>query len=198
MTNNWNTTVWLTPSDGKRWRFDPGSLSLAFAYSGDFGYNIDAWETLREPSDLDAWLTGRFGPALRPSHDTEYLDARHLRAAIAAVARRIASGDKLDPAAVDTINDWAGRPSAQHYLAGGTREPEPPSPARLIATIAQDAVRSFAPNTGTIRECAADDCRLIFLDSSRPQNRRWCSMNRCGGRAKARTHYAQHRTGEPS
>jgi len=36
--------------------------------------------------------------------------------------------------------------------------------------------------------CGADNCALIYLDTSRPGNRRWCSMERCGNRAKVRGH----------
>ena len=39
------------------------------------------------------------------------------------------------------------------------------------------------------RECPADDCHWLFLDTSRNQSRRWCSMESCGNRAKAKRHY---------
>jgi predicted RNA-binding Zn ribbon-like protein len=35
-----------------------------------------------------------------------------------------------------------------------------------------------------LRECAADDCGWIFIDTSRNRSRRWCSMSSCGNRAK--------------
>lgn len=192
------TEVWLTPSDGRRWRFDPGALSLAFGYTGDFGYNVDAWETLRMPADLDAWLSERFGPVLYPSDDADHAGAKELRAAITSAARHLATGQTLDGTDIDTINIWASRPSVPPYLSGGTHGPVSPTPSQMLAAIAHDAIRTFATTTGMIRECAAADCHLIFLDTSRPQSRRWCSMSRCGGRAKARTHYARHLTGEPS
>ncbi len=198
MTSRSDTGVWLTPSDGRRWRFDPGALSLAFGCTGDFGYNVDAWETLRESADLDLWLSERFGPVLHPSDDVGLAGAKQLRAAVTATARRAASGQILDPADIDTINLWASRLSVPPYLAGGTRGPVPSAPSQMLAAIAHDAIRTFATTAGMVRECAADDCHLIFLDASRPQSRRWCSMSRCGGRAKARTHYARHLTGERS
>ncbi|WP_431965125.1 CGNR zinc finger domain-containing protein [Nocardia sp. bgisy134] len=30
-----------------------------------------------------------------------------------------------------------------------------------------------------IRACTADDCGLLFIDTSRPGHRRWYSMERC-------------------
>ncbi len=190
------TTVWLDPPDGRRWRFDPGSLSLAFAYTGDFGYGVSAWERLHSSVDLDAWLTERFGLLSHSSTAADFSGARELRTAITSSARRLAAGHELAPDDVDTINIWASTLAISPHLEGGNHSGDAPRPAQALATIAQDAISSFARAAGTIRECAADDCRLIFLDSSRPQSRRWCSMSRCGGRAKSHTHYARHMTGE--
>jgi predicted RNA-binding Zn ribbon-like protein len=59
-----------------------------------------------------------------------------------------------------------------------------------VSAIARDAIDLVAgPHAERIRECAADDCSLIFVDLSRPGQRRWCSMERCGNRAKQRTRY---------
>jgi predicted RNA-binding Zn ribbon-like protein len=40
-----------------------------------------------------------------------------------------------------------------------------------------------------VRECAGTACTWLFLDRSRNRSRRWCSMESCGNRAKARRHY---------
>jgi predicted RNA-binding Zn ribbon-like protein len=45
-----------------------------------------------------------------------------------------------------------------------------------------------------VRECASETCRWLFLDRSRPGNRRWCDMKTCGNRAKARRHYRRRKT----
>jgi predicted RNA-binding Zn ribbon-like protein len=42
--------------------------------------------------------------------------------------------------------------------------------------------------SGRLRACAAADCGYFYLDTSRSGNRRWCSMQRCGNRAKVRAH----------
>lgn len=46
-------------------------------------------------------------------------------------------------------------------------------------------------DAGLIRECAGEGCSWLFLDTSRNRTRRWCSMEDCGNRAKARRHYAR-------
>jgi predicted RNA-binding Zn ribbon-like protein len=43
------------------------------------------------------------------------------------------------------------------------------------------------PLSGRFRECARATCPMVFVDSSRPGTRRWCAMERCGNREKART-----------
>ena len=44
-----------------------------------------------------------------------------------------------------------------------------------------------------IRECASETCSWLFLDTTRNGRRRWCDMNTCGNRAKARRYYQRHR-----
>lgn len=46
-----------------------------------------------------------------------------------------------------------------------------------------------------VHMCSGPDCGWLFLDESRNQQRRWCMMQTCGNRAKARRHYAS-RTGQ--
>ena len=44
------------------------------------------------------------------------------------------------------------------------------------------------PPSGKLRQCAADHCGGFFIDNSRAKPRRWCAMDRCGNRAKAKRH----------
>lgn len=43
-----------------------------------------------------------------------------------------------------------------------------------------------------LRVCANPECGWLFLDFSRNHSRRWCSMESCGNRAKARRFYRRH------
>ena len=50
------------------------------------------------------------------------------------------------------------------------------------------------PHAHKLKECQDDrGCGWLFVDESRAQNRRWCSMGDCGNRAKARRHYLRKR-----
>lgn len=45
-----------------------------------------------------------------------------------------------------------------------------------------------------IGQCADDrGCGWLFIDSTKNHSRRWCEMNDCGNRAKARRHYQRNR-----
>jgi predicted RNA-binding Zn ribbon-like protein len=45
-----------------------------------------------------------------------------------------------------------------------------------------------------VRQCEDDrGCGFLFIDFSRNKSRRWCSMESCGNRAKARRHYGRVR-----
>jgi predicted RNA-binding Zn ribbon-like protein len=48
-----------------------------------------------------------------------------------------------------------------------------------------------------LRMCSGDGCGWLFLDRSRNRKRRWCEMEVCGNRAKARRHYARQRRTRP-
>ncbi len=49
-----------------------------------------------------------------------------------------------------------------------------------------------------IRRCANPACVLVFLDTSKGGQRRWCDMTVCGNRAKAAAHYRRRRRGVPA
>lgn len=65
---------------------------------------------------------------------------------------------------------------------------------RIIWPIAQSAAELLtSPDLHKVRECEARDCYWLFLDNSRNRSRRWCSMDACGNREKARRHYHRQR-----
>ena len=67
------------------------------------------------------------------------------------------------------------------------------APLRPIARSAAELLTSA--DLGRVRECDGATCTWLFLDQSRNRSRRWCSMESCGNRAKARRHYHRQRTG---
>jgi predicted RNA-binding Zn ribbon-like protein len=61
-----------------------------------------------------------------------------------------------------------------------------------VARSAADLLTSEQLNR--VRVCEDDrGCGYLFIDNTRNRSRRWCSMESCGNRAKARRHYARQR-----
>lgn len=44
-----------------------------------------------------------------------------------------------------------------------------------------------------LKMCAAEECRRVFFDRSKPATRRWCMSNLCGNRMKTRTYRERQR-----
>ena len=61
----------------------------------------------------------------------------------------------------------------------------------LVARSAADLLTSG--NLDRVRQCGDAECGWLFIDTSRNRSRRWCDMNDCGNRAKARRHYRRVR-----
>jgi len=63
--------------------------------------------------------------------------------------------------------------------------------ASLLMPITMSAVELLTgARSAKVRQCQDDrGCGWLFVDESRAQNRRWCSMGDCGNRAKAHRHY---------
>jgi predicted RNA-binding Zn ribbon-like protein len=174
--------------DEQTWWFDSGSVALDFAHTGGFA---SEHELLAGSAALAGWVSVRFPEIVAAASDRDLIDARTLREAIARVARSIADRSTPSPEDVDVINLFAATPDIPPALDGGSRQAGR-SRARVgqaFAAIARAGIQVFdGANLERVRECAAEDCELVFFDESRSNNRRWCSMQRCGNRAKVRAH----------
>jgi predicted RNA-binding Zn ribbon-like protein len=73
---------------------------------------------------------------------------------------------------------------------------------RVLWPVVRAAAELFtSKELDRVKECANDPCGWLFLDVSRNRSRRWCSMESCGNRMKARRHYQRRRaeaTGQAS
>ncbi|WP_239144414.1 ABATE domain-containing protein [Streptomyces sp. SID14515] len=189
----------LRHPDGSSFRFDPGALCLELLPTGGPG-PLAHFEVLREPADLVRWaeesrLPDRLGPgpALVVSA-AEVADARALRDALWRLTEGHVRGTPPGPDDLATLNDAAAHPplTARLTADGGRAWAPGGTGTGLLSTVARDAVDLFTgAHAHRIRTCGAHDCRLLFVDTSRPGKRRWCSMERCGNRAKVRAHRAR-------
>ena len=103
-----------------------------------------------------------------------------LRSALDDVTRTIRS-------AAPTLHLEARNQSVRYVAA-------PALDAWLLGPLAISAMELVtSPDRAHVKICPGEDCHWLFLDQSRNGTRRWCSMDSCGGKAKARTHYETHR-----
>jgi predicted RNA-binding Zn ribbon-like protein len=176
---------------GGSFRFDAGAVCLDFAHSGGEG-RYAVFETLHEPADLGDWLAQPPLAAILtvPVAARELTAAKALRQAIWDAAHARAAQRRLPAGAVATINRAAAAAPLVPELAAGattTAWAPPVRATQALSTLARETIELLAgPLAGRIRECASDDCPLVFVDSSRPGARRWCAMERCGNRHKLR------------
>lgn len=185
------TGQWFDSAGEAKWWFDSGSVALDFANTGALPDNIEQFQA---PSDLGKWLHERLESVDPGLGERELSDALGLRAAIAALALGAVQRHFADAAHIDILNLFAAMPDVPPVLDGGSRQA---GASRLrsqqaLSSIAREAIRILGDDTAPrIRQCSADDCDLVYLDTSRSGNRRWCSMQRCGNRAKVRAHRAR-------
>ncbi|MFF9647100.1 CGNR zinc finger domain-containing protein [Kitasatospora aureofaciens] len=181
----------LTTPGGSSFLFDPGALCLELLTTGGPG-DLFRFEALHRPSDLTDWLPrSRLRlPAGAVRITAEQLtDARTLRDALWRLATARAHGTTGTAADHAALNRAAAHPPLVPQIApdGTAAAPLPADGAQLVSTLARDAIALLTgPYADRIRECGAHNCRLLFVDTSRPGRRRWCSMERCGNRNKVR------------
>jgi predicted RNA-binding Zn ribbon-like protein len=142
----------------------------------------DAW---RSTEELDAWLA-REGYHVRP---TAPADLRRLDALRDAIWQSVRTGSREPIAAV------AGDLAFGGAVVDGRIElvPADESVEAVVADLVlriHDAERSGS--FSRLRSCA--HCRWVFFDTSRNRTGRWCSMQACGGREKAKA-YRRRRAG---
>jgi len=65
--------------------------------------------------------------------------------------------------------------------------------AGLSVVVAELYNGSINGTLDRMKMCAAEECRRVFYDRSKPATRRWCMSTLCGNRMKTRTYRARHR-----
>lgn len=158
------------------------------------------FERLRSCADVDRWIAGAGFDLATPATAADLAAIRELRGAVellvvAAIGGTVTDADRR--AAEARVTAAARGPRPRRVLADGALRTEPVTPAEVVTWLADDALDLLGgPDVVRIRECAADDCALVFLDTSRPGTRRWCSMRGCGNRAKVQRHRGRTATSE--
>jgi len=147
-------------------------------------------EELRDPNTLRSWLVAN--GLMRDGEAVDESDLKHAIAVREAMRAVIGgnNGRQVYPVDVATLNEAANasRLRIRFGRDGKPRlEPETTGPVgamgRLVATL-YSAMRD--ESWDRLKLCTDDDCRWAFFDRSKNHSSRWCTMESCGNRAKAR------------
>ena len=123
-----------------------------------------------------------------------------LREAIHAIAAALGRGARPPAPAVARLNRELGRAMARARLrpaAGGfvwEWGPERPTFDGMLDPILRSAAELLVGPVGDrVKQCPGRHCGWVFLDRTKNRRRRWCEMEVCGARAKARRYRARQR-----
>ena len=201
--------------------FDGGALALDLLNTWRF--NADQpLDLLQSPEDLVIWLAaaglpdGAYCAELSSSPPNRRIlldEALWLRRDILLIVQSLVAGELPPPYTVDALNRILTESGTSFRLDSLTIPPEGDQEERMegqlvlnvhehissvlgvLQPIALSAARIVTEaNPTRIRQCASSNCMYWFLDTSKSGRRRWCSMSRCGNRAKVAKHYRQRST----
>ena len=190
-----------------------GRLSLDFANTADWHASEQPVEFLTSYDELVAWglhvgtLTNPQAQrmldraAVRPLEAMAALhEAINLREVIYRLFSAIAQGnvpaaDDLEAFNVELALVLARSqivPTAEGYAWDWTGDED--ALDRMLWPVVRDAADLLTSGElSRVGRCADERCGWLFVDTSRNHSRRWCSMEACGNRAKARRHYHKSR-----
>ena len=179
--------------DGQVFTFEPGSLAMAFTLTGPGTHEgpLATFQTLRRPSDLEGWVREVVGAEGLQASEGDLALAVGLQAAIWNVADALIDRRPIPEGGREVLNELAAEPSLVPHLLPGPRQGwvgvrGMPS---VLSTVARDAIDVIGgPRAARLKRCDGSRCALVFVDTSRSGRRRWCSMERCGNRAKVAAH----------
>lgn len=154
------------------------------------------WESfLRWATQVDLVGSVSYFGLLR--HPEPFGEIIQLREVVYRVGLAVARGRPISKRDVDFIRERANapRPKVEFSNNGMHWRPALLHVSReLCAVLAGEALGLFCSSKAArVGVCEGGNCGWLFLDESRGKRRRWCDMNDCGSRAKARRYYEKHK-----
>ena len=192
--------------------FDAGDLSLNFANTQDWHASDKPVENLKSFDDLVTWseqaclVTPELAQhlhqqAIEQPDDTAnaYDFAIQVREALYRIFSRRYAGEPILEADLALLNSVVSQALAHLQLtpAGGEIQWEWAADVyganRILWPVARAAAELLTSDKASdVRICEDDrGCGYLFIDQTKNHSRRWCSMDSCGNRAKARRHYSK-------
>ena len=163
---------------------------------------LDSYATLLEWSRkhgiMDREEEASLGRSTSKEESTRVLaDAVRLREAIYRIFSAIAHGRRAELEDLSILNEYLARGLSRVRVTEDGKSyhwnwDDKTSPDMMLYPIASSAAGLLtSEDLGRVRECANEEegCGSLFLDCSKSQTRRWCSMQSCGNRMKFRAYY---------
>lgn len=189
-----------------------GSLCLDFANTVNWHKSEQPVELLNNYSDLIDWsrntkvLSDQEADTLlrhasESPADAEAVKTRavELREAIYRIFTAVADGERPSVDDLELLNAALGPALSNARIIEGQDgytwdwAGDELSLDRMLWPVARSAAELLASaQLSQARQCADEKCGWLFLDMSRNRSRRWCSMEYCGNRNKARNYYHRH------
>ncbi|MPY56973.1 CGNR zinc finger domain-containing protein [Streptomyces spongiae] len=179
-------------------RFDCGRLCL------DLLATTHPEEQLNSVERLRAWITGAGcvppGTHLTGADMSWLAHFSELRGCIGQLVRREPGRAGFDSrsfeAALARLNEFARAatpaPRVVRTADGALVRTLDGTPGRaaLLAVVARDAIELLTDPAAcaSLRQCAGDNCPIVYVDTSRGRRRRWCSSETCGNRERVARH----------
>ncbi|HEU4488226.1 MAG TPA: CGNR zinc finger domain-containing protein [Actinomycetota bacterium] len=177
----------------------PGNLELVRRFVNTRDVEEDTDE-LDGPDSLLGWFSG-----MELLDNEAIADEEDLKRALA-LREGIRSlllannGEGLEPANLRELNRVAGSVCLRVHFdedGGPTLEPESSGVPAALGRILAAVVRATDERIwGRLKVCTNDACQWAFYDRSKNRSGKWCTMEVCGNRMKARTFRQRQGTGE--
>jgi predicted RNA-binding Zn ribbon-like protein len=200
---------------GDSFDFEAGDLSLDFANTSNWHASEHPEESLHSYFDLLAW--GKAAVVLSPESaerltrlaleqpdvaQKAYQSAIQTREAIYHIFSNRHAGRPISEKDLADLNTLVHEAITHRQLVPNDDhfqwewKPDGREPNLILWEVAFAAAELLTSEKAEwVRECEDDrGCGYLFLDLSKNHSRRWCSMESCGNRAKARRHYSRSKT----
>jgi len=162
-------------------------------------------ELLTSPADVTHWLSGLEATVLADERLTgaELEQLRELRALLRACAYETTAAGAVPASFVERLNERLQRlPGVwQVEVAATGRQPQFRPQGGMLAQVSwlvlQSAVEFVCTgHVARLKRCGNQACIRYYYDHSKNNARRWCRMETCGNREKARRHYQRKTVGD--
>jgi predicted RNA-binding Zn ribbon-like protein len=193
---------------------DAGALCLDFANTVEWHASDQPKDLLGDATHLIAWgeaaniLSSERAEALRQVAEdqptraaAELHDALQFRESIYGIFSAYATGRAVEAADLSSLNDALGTAMSHLHLVSSSQgfewdwRDQGEGVDGLLWAVARSAGELLTSSKlERVSQCQDDrGCGYLFIDTSRNKSRRWCSMESCGNRAKARRHYQRQK-----